>query len=1129
MIVYDKEQKQIVIPNGLGNVNIIINGGDCPECPEINLEDKWVTPSMNDRDGNGYIVVEEDEGYDGLSRVVIDPQTLYNEGVEEGRNQGGEGGCKLTTRTITQNGTYRASDGYSIPVINFSQNGAFDSKLKASENTTIEFYFAFKGERPDLISFYGSEDSDWQDTTFAARYYSGDINVKIGSFERSFNVNEYALTDGNAHKMKVGKNYGIEIDGQMVTTADEITNGLTFTPSETRTIYIGAINSSGVDDPLGLFWKPFNGFIGPVAIYGKRENGEEVTYNYEPGDFGWWGEYKIVETGQKIENINRQEGATPLDHKTYNTNADGYSEVTVNVPQYNLGTLDWTLTSPSTEVKNASDDGYDGYSQVTIRPENVIAQEKENAINGFKNKMKEITITENGTFSIDDQINVDSLRYNGGYHTDTISTYDINRIEVTFKADTSESINGGKYPFILGGSLWGVSESPENRESNSCARAIQYGYGRIVGYWEGKHTSAASTMDGEWLTIVLDENGMTVKYPTYEDHSDYTYDNGKVNGGGDIFPFIIGGQGERGAADESGNRTSNLIAGTQFRGLIKDIKINTNSMGEITYSPKDLGVWDRKVENTGEFLSALEPTEGEVTMNAEWEKKYPYGFKRVEVNVPDLNGSYDEGYAQGKTDGVNEQKSKLEPINITENGTYRKEDGYNEVVVNVPDLNGSDNEGYDRGQLNMVLNARVLNVTENGVYKSSFTDNIPFTVTGVYANGNNFYSYAELSNKIFNTKIAGTVDSRLEFWYKGDNKGNTKGNNVIIGSGNDNDKNSFQVRYDFMFNDRIRIYIGDKSISITNWNDRDWHHLIISKAEGLWIDGEKKGDFSPTNTINGEFFINGIGYKKNGQSSANGCFGMIKIDDTIIIPTADGFQNVNTGELLEVVNDGGYTFAGDLFKTIDVNVVPQVSIKEAGLDVWYNDLKRITDENTQINSDWDLALQGETIQNVFPGIAMTISGQAVARPFFIDAVNGNTSATRIGRLVSSANGTPVSCAVVNIGAFDCKNIQNVDLEAFKYMTDLCYIDGMNGLGESFISPQTINFTYCTNLFIKGNNKKYISNFAESLFNLSAGNKNSINTSTLKFKSAVQERSGNADAIALMQSKGWTVEFVSSDL
>ena len=64
----------------------------------------------------------------------------------------------------------------------------------------------------------------------------------------------------------------------------------------------------------------------------------------------------------------------------------------------------------------------------------------------------------------------------------------------------------------------------------------------------------------------------------------------------------------------------------------------------------------------------------------------------INVNVPDLNGSYDDGfnvgYGQGKTDGVNEQKSKLETINITENGTYTKEDGYNHIEVNViPKIN----------------------------------------------------------------------------------------------------------------------------------------------------------------------------------------------------------------------------------------------------------------------------------------------------------------------------------------------------------------------------------------------------------------------------------------------------------
>ena len=1001
-------------------------------------------------ENGNYVYYPSNDGLDGYKMADIRINV-----PQEG------GGCKLITRTIKENGTYRASDGYSVPVINFSQNGAFNTNLRASENSTIEFYFAFKDERPDLISFYGSEDSDWQNTTFAARYYSGDINVKIGSFERSFNVNEYALTDGNAHKMKVGRTYGIEIDGQMVATADEITNGLTFTPSETRTIYIGAINSPDVqDNGLNLFWRPFNGFIGPVTIYGKKENGEEVTYNYEPGDYGWWGEYKIVETDQRVENINREQAATPLDHKTYNPNAVGFSEVTVNVPQYNLGVLDWTLTSPSTEVKNASDDGYDGYSQVIVRPENVIAQEKENAINDFKNKMKEISITENGTYSIDDQETKQYVEFDGNSYFDTNIPFGENtKIEVAILKTTYEEDEQ-----IIGCAHFDLI----NDSAKYDAFGIVLGAGLTYGvFGNTKTTNIPFSMEEEQI-LTIDRNGI---HSSFDNNTGGWIDDSKLDASS-IYGTTIGI-----------GKIKSVGDGWMYRGLkgrIRYVKIWTNKDDDSTmtlFRPKNMaqgafgvvnseGIETGHIENLGS---------GTATFVEENVKKYPNGFKRVEVNVPDLNGSYDEGYKQGQTD--------------------------------------------------MVAYARTLEVTENGFYKSKFSDSFMPDVTGVYADGTEFYNYAELSNKIFNTKIAGSVDSRLEFWYKGDNKKNTSTNNVIIGSGNNNDNNSFQVRYNFVFNDKINIYIGDKSISITNWNDRVWHHLIISKAEGLWIDGEKKGDFSPTNTIDGEFFINGIGYKKDGKSSANGTFGMIKIDDVVIIPTANGFKNVNTGKLLEVVNDGGYNFAGELYRTISVNVTPQISIKEAGLNVWYDDLKRIIDENNQINSDWDQALQGETIQNVFPGIAMTISGQAVAKPFFIDKVGGNSTATKIGKLVSNANGTPISCAVVIIGAFDCKNIQTVDLEAFKYMTDLCFIDGMNGLGESFTSPQTIDFTYCTNLFIKTNSKKYISNFAESLFNLSAGNKNSINTSTLKFKSAVQERSENADAIALMRSKGWTVEFV----
>ena len=325
----------------------------------------------------------------------------------------------------------------------------------------------------------------------------------------------------------------------------------------------------------------------------------------------------------------------------------------------------------------------------------------------------------------------------------------------------------------------------------------------------------------------------------------------------------------------------------------------------------------------------------------------------INVNVPDLNGSYDDGYnvgyGQGKTDGANEQKSKLESINITENGTYTKEDGYNHIEVNVPDLNGSYDEGfnageqagynsgYDQGQADVAANARVLNVTENGNYLSKFSDPVvPTLVTGVYADGTKFYNYAELGNKVFNTNITVTQDSVIELWYKGDNAKTDDGWNNIFTSTGKEDKN-FNLGYVFSDNTKIRGFLGQKEIQFS-WDDNVWHHIIM-KNDGLWIDDVLMGSFNTTNTFAYNLILNSVWDLNWLGRNANGCFGMIKIDDVVIIPTADGFLNTNTGELLEVLKDGAYTFTenlirygeGELYKTINVDVIPKINVQKEGL------------------------------------------------------------------------------------------------------------------------------------------------------------------------------------------------------
>ena len=346
------------------------------------------------------------------------------------------------------------------------------------------------------------------------------------------------------------------------------------------------------------------------------------------------------------------------------------------------------------------------------------------------------------------------------------------------------------------------------------------------------------------------------------------------------------------------------------------------------------------------------------------------GNVEVDVNI-DVDSYYNNGYNQGKTDGINEQKSKLETINITENGTYSKEDGYNEIVVAVPDLNGDYNEGYEQGhtegynegytegegigynqgQADIAAKARVLEVTENGNYLSKFSDPIPPTVTGVYGDGTEFYNYAQLTNKVFNTNIPATMNSRVELWYKGDNLCNSEGWDAIIGAGNIDDSNVFEIIYWQKNNNEIRAQIGSYPIN-TNWDENIWHHIILSVADGLIIDGVKIGDMqSNSSTPNGNFFINGIAHNISNSNlrNANGYFGMIKIDDVVIIPTADGFLNTNTGELLEVVKDGSYTYTeklpiygeGELYKTINVNVIPKINLQKTGLKLGFSSFTEV--------------------------------------------------------------------------------------------------------------------------------------------------------------------------------------------
>ena len=354
------------------------------------------------------------------------------------------------------------------------------------------------------------------------------------------------------------------------------------------------------------------------------------------------------------------------------------------------------------------------------------------------------------------------------------------------------------------------------------------------------------------------------------------------------------------------------------------------------------------------------------------------GYSNIEVNVPDVNGSYDEGYANGKSegyaegkeDGIDEQKSKLESISITENGTYTKEDGYNEIVVEVPDLNGSYDdgysEGYDKGKDDgyaegieegvnnagdiIAQTAQVLDITENGLYttKYSYPEDFGREITGYFDDGTPFYDYALLIKHYSKTDITLQPDSVVEIWVKPQGLWKTWYNGEAI----------FADRLDLAYPQRFCMEINNpddgqeisarinNTIRTVKHNiEVKWYHFVLSEA-GLFIDGEKV-----TEGFDGAYIKDEHLYILGGERNTEGYYGMIKVTSNgvvyTIIPTENGFKNITTDTFLEVVEQGTYNynglpeFEGNLVRTVNVNVQPKINVAKENIKFGYSNFSEI--------------------------------------------------------------------------------------------------------------------------------------------------------------------------------------------
>ena len=146
------------------------------------------------------------------------------------------------------------------------------------------------------------------------------------------------------------------------------------------------------------------------------------------------------------------------------------------------------------------------------------------------------------------------------------------------------------------------------------------------------------------------------------------------------------------------------------------------------------------------------------------------GMSKVNINVavPQEGGykeGYDEGYSKGHQEGVTEgyadgvatQKSKLQDITITRNGTYDREDGYKHIVVDVPA--SAEAEGYT---ININENGTFTYTPQEGVVWNSVTVNANVPTEGGYQEGYNAGYAAGHEAGYTEGYTAGKADGKVE-------------------------------------------------------------------------------------------------------------------------------------------------------------------------------------------------------------------------------------------------------------------------------------------------------------------------------------------------------------------------------
>lgn len=172
------------------------------------------------------------------------------------------------------------------------------------------------------------------------------------------------------------------------------------------------------------------------------------------------------------------------------------------------------------------------------------------------------------------------------------------------------------------------------------------------------------------------------------------------------------------------------------------VKRLRNENGNWIFQTMEFGVWNYAT-NTPPMDDVLVRVEGgncpELTeLNVSQNGRYEGAYNVVNVDVPDVNGSYDEGYNNGYNDGKAEGGGSCNieetrwvnptPADVDGSGylVYHPTDGYDgmqRIALQMNDYNSIKyNEGYEAGKAEGgdCPELTELNVTENGTYEGAY-------------------------------------------------------------------------------------------------------------------------------------------------------------------------------------------------------------------------------------------------------------------------------------------------------------------------------------------------------------------------------------------------------------------------